>query len=349
MKNLSRFDLGMIIAFVVVAILGGAAWWYLSGELQSAQGEAGTAAANFDQYSKKEVFLPNRANVKTLTNNIATMTDQLDPLIKTVLQAPGNDLASVQPIDTVTWKRDLDDQVRGLTSAAKLHGVTIPNNFYFGFSRYLNTNPAEEATAALTRQEKGIDAISTILINAPVHSITDVKRTYEEDAGSPGNGGGLNGGRTDSDMLVGNAQEAPGGVYTTYPFQIDFDSDTESFRKVVNGLMQSPYVFVIRSVEVQNEKLQSPKITDLDAMAGSSASNTSVVNSSPGQVAAAQSTVGPQFLFGNEILHIRARVDMIEWHGISTGAAAPVANGRGGRRGPGGGAPGGGGFPRNNE
>jgi hypothetical protein len=333
MKNLSRFDLGMIIAFVVVALLGGAAWWYLSGELQDAQSQATAAAGTFDQYSKKEVYLPNRSNVKTLTANIATMTDQLDPIVKTRLQAPGNDLASIQRIDTVTWKHELDDEVRGLNTAAKLHGLDVPKNFYYGFSRYLNTNPPEEATPVLTRQEKAVKEIATILINAPVRSITSVKRTYEEDPASSTSSNSGSSGRQDSDVLPGNAVEAPGGVYTSYPFEVQFDTGTEGFRKVVDALMQSPYVFVIRSVEVQNSRIESPKISDLDKMAGTSAASTSVVNSSPGEVAATQSTVGPQFLFGDEVLHVRARIDMIEWHGISNGAPAASENPRGGRGG----------------
>jgi hypothetical protein len=100
-------------------------------------------------------------------------------------------------------------------------------------------------------------------------------------------------------------------------------------------------------VQVQNQSLQSPKIADLDKMAGTSAASTSVIDSSPGQVAATQSTVGPQFLFGDEILHVRARIDLIEWHGISTGAGTEnpgaARGGRGARRAGGGnngGAPG---------
>jgi hypothetical protein len=314
MKNLSRFDLGMIIAFAVVAVLGGAAWWYLSGQLQSVQSDLSAAAGNFDTYSKKEVYLPNRSNVKTLTDNIAVMTAQL---------------STVQAIDTVTWKHDLDDEVRRLNTAANQHGLVVPKNFYYGFSRYLNQNPPEAATPVLSRQQLAIGQIATILINAPVRGITSVKRTYEEDPPSSDTSAPA---RTDNDLLPGNALEAPGGVYTAYPFEVEFVCDTEGLRKVVDNLMQSPYVFVIRAVTVQNSKLVSPSIGDLDKMAGTSAASASVINSSPGEVAATQSTVGPQFLFGDETLHVRARIDLIDWHGISIGA--PAAGNTPGGRGP---------------
>ena len=141
MKNLSRFDLGMIIAFVVVALLGGGAWYYLSGQLAAAQSDAAAAAGEFDQYTKKEVYLPTGSNVKTLQANIDVMTAQLDPLVKNVLQSPENKLPDIQPTDTVQWKHQLDDEVKSLNAEAKISGITVPANFYYGFSRYLNTNP----------------------------------------------------------------------------------------------------------------------------------------------------------------------------------------------------------------
>ena len=125
---------------------GGAAWWYLSGQLQDAQAEVTAAAGKFDTYSKQEVYLPTHGNVKTLQNDIAVMTAQLDPIVQAKLQSPGNKLSSIDRIDTVTWKRNLDDEVRQLNSAAKLHGLVVPKNFYYGFSRYLNQKSMEEAT-----------------------------------------------------------------------------------------------------------------------------------------------------------------------------------------------------------
>ena len=101
--------------------------------------------------------------------------------------------------------------------------------------------------------------------------------------------------------------------------------------------MQSHYVFVIRSVLVQNSRLDSPKVADLDTMAGTNNNNgASVVNSSPGAAAAAQPTIGVQYLFGDETLHIRMRIDLIDWHGVAHRAHAPrpvAGRGPGKRRG----------------
>jgi len=330
MKNLSRFDLAMIVAFVIVALLGVAGWWYLSGELQTAQADASTAAGTFDQYSKKEVFLPTRTNVATLRHNIDIETQQLDPLVQNRLVSPKNALKGVQAVDTVKWKHDLDGQVAALNAAAATHGIVVPKNFYYGFSRYLSANPTEEATAVLKRQQIGIGTIANILINAPVKAIVLVQRSAEEDpastGGSPFSPSNLS--TAPSDIMTNQRSvQAPGGVYTAYPFEFEFDVDTESLRHVINQIMQSEYVFVIRSVQVQNSRLDSPKVSDLDHLAGVT-DQPSVIGSSPGAVAQqAAPGIGIQYLFGDETLHVRMMVDLIDWHGISTPGAAATTGG----------------------
>jgi hypothetical protein len=340
MKKISAFDLGMIIAFVVVALLGGGAWWYLSGQLDATKADVGAADSDFQKYSSREVYLPTAQNQKTLQSDIDLMQAQLDPLIHTHLQAPDNKLSTVIKEDTVAWKHDLDAEASRLNNAARLHGVNVPANFYYGFSRYLNRNPTEEQTAVLSKQLLGVEQLATIFINAPVKTISTFRRTFEEDSSPvamPGPGG------KDPDLLPGSAQVAPGDVYTAYPFEIEFEATTEAFRKIVNDLGKSPYVFVIRSLTIQNSAPASPQISDLDALAGAAPS--AVTDTAPGAVAATTSNSsnsgkGPQFLFGNETLHIKARIDMIEWHGTANPATTPPAGARPHRRGAGAGAAG---------
>jgi hypothetical protein len=154
-------------------------------------------------------------------------------------------------------------------------------------------------------------------------------------------------GHGDPDELPGRSVTAPGTVFVEYPFEIDFDTNSVGFRKVIDGLQASPYVFVVRNFLVDNSEPSSPQISSLETLAGSN--GPSVTDASPGAIGtgagSAKSTRGPQFLFGNEILHIRLRIGMIEWKGISSGETAPPggrAGGRGNRRNGAGGGPGGG-------
>lgn len=336
MKKLSGFDLGCIIAFVVIGLLGAGVWYYLSGQLDTTKQEVSAAASEFEKYSKRQPYLPNQASEKILQANIDLLQAQLDPLVKTKLQAPGNKLSGVEKEDTVAWKHDLDAEVSRLNSAAKVHVVTVPDQFYWGFSRYLNQNPTEEQTTVLSKQLLGVEEIANIFINSSVRAIATFRRTYEEDADSGRSGGG----KTDPDFLPGNADLAPGGVYIAYPFEIEFDTTTDNLRRVVNGLAKSPYVFVIRTLTIRNSSVTSPQVNDLQKLAGSPP--VGVLDSSPGATSAAPKSAprGPQFLFGNETLHIKARIDMIEWKGpaeATTSGAAPTGHGNHGGHGSAGG------------
>ncbi len=315
MKKLpiSKFDLVMIIFFVVIGLLGGGAWYYLSQQLATAQGEVSDAKSEFDRYSSygtSEKILVSRPNQKILQNNIDILKGQLVPLIQNKLMAKDNKLASIEKKDPVAWKHDLDDEVRRLTSAAGVHGVKLPAGFYFAFSSYLNQNPADDQTVVLSKQLLAIEQITTILTNAPVRSIIDIRRTIEEDAHSGGAGGGGSSGAA-TGALGGLSYQADGGAYRGYPFEIEFESNSAAFRKVINDLIQSPYIFVVRTLAVQNEQGTSPMPADLERMAGST--DNSVTDKPPGEAAATVSTKGPQYLFGDSTLHVKMRIDLIEW------------------------------------
>jgi len=308
--SLSKFDLGVIIAAVLIALIGGGVWWYLSGALQDAQAEDASAKADFDKYSTKSDIIVSSVNGKVLQANIDLLNSQLGPLIQDKLQSKENKLNSIEKEDPVAWKHDLDDEVRRLTAAAKLHSVTIPTtNFYFGFYRYLNQSPNEDQTAVLSKQLVGIEQISDILINAPVKTILGVRRTYEEETHSSGNASGES---SESDRLSGYALNYPGNIYTDFPFEIEFETSPENLRSIIDQLIQSPYVFVVRTLTVESSAPTSPVTGDLDRIAGPP--DSSVVNTSPGEVASTVSTKGPQKFFGYATLKVKARVDMIEWN-----------------------------------
>jgi hypothetical protein len=328
MKRLSRFDLFMIVAFLVVALAGGGIAYYLDAyQLAAAQQDVQAANQDFQQYSSKMVYLPTPENLKILQSNIDLVQAQIDPVVKNNLQSSGNKLAEIANENSVDWKRQLDESAAALNAAAKLHNVQVPKNYYYSFSYFLSNNPAEENTAVLSKQLLAIEQIVTILIGAPVNDIKSIRRT-SEDAGVK-----------EDESLPGHSVQAAGGLYIAYPFEIEFDTTPDALRKVVNGLMQSPYVFVIRSISVQNDKPLSPQIGDLDRIAG--APSPAPDMSSPGAVAEAKPTAGPQYLFGGESLQVRLRVDFIEWKGLSTEPANPAPGSRGNRpANPGGGPPG---------
>ena len=320
MKLLSRFDLSVIGAFVVIGLLGAGAWWYFSSQFLAAQQDVSAAKAAFDKYSttpgysNNQSILVSTGNKKILQDNIALLQSQLDPLIQAQFLTKKNKLPSIDREDPVAWKHDLDEEVHHLADAAAHSNVKIPPNYYFAFSRYLNTNPDDQQTLVLSKQLLMSEQLTTILINAHVKDIQSIRRTYEEDPHPPGKPGAF-APAGEPDRLGGYAYSvsvAGGGIYTDYPYVIDFDTSVESLRQVMDDLIGSPYVFVLRSLSVENSQPNPPQQGDLDRMAGAPLS---VDQSAPGEVAAAVSTRGTQFLFGNAPLHVVVRIDLVEWTG----------------------------------
>jgi hypothetical protein len=307
---ISKFDLGFIIAFVVVTLLGGGAYWYLSQNLQDAQAQDADKKSMYDKYSRdaKYKVTVSPANIKVLQGNIDVLKSQLDPLIPAKLEPKENKLSAIQKEDPVAWKHDLDEDVHRLTTAAKAKSVGLPPNFYFGFSRYLSQSPGDEQTAVLSKQLVGVDQIANILIKSPVKSIDSIARTYEED---PHTGTTNFGPVGEKDHFPGFSFSGPNDAYVSYPFQTEFVTTPENLRGILSDLVQSPYLFVIRTLSVTNSAENSPQINGLDALAGSS--GTPGGDTSAGATAAPAK--GPQYLFGQETISVKMRVDMIEWKG----------------------------------
>lgn len=328
MKKPSGFDLGIIIAFVVVALLGGGAWWYLSGQLQAAQDNVKSIHDAFNSYSVSkgtgtDSIVVSPSNGKVLQGNIDLLTAKLKPLVDSKLMPKGNKLSSIDKEDPVAWKHDLDDDVHQLTAAAKLHGISLPPNFYFGFNHYLSQSPNDEQTLVLSKQLLAIDQITRILLGGPVKGITNIRRTNEEEPHSATSGSSNFPETAESDHLSGYALVAPGNTYVDYPFEFDFETTSENLRKIMDDLVKSPYILVVRTLTIENSEPTSPQLSALDQIAGSSAPPPSVVSTSPGEVAntpTPPSTKGPQYLFGHSTLKIKARIDLIEYTGGTIGA-----------------------------
>ena len=118
--QLSKFDVGMIIAFAVVGLLGGTtAWWFLSGQLQTAQAACAQVAGDYNTYATAKgsgIIASARPMPRPASSQQrrCTARAQLDPVMSTYLLAKGNDLSTVRAMDPVAWKHELDDNVKTL-------------------------------------------------------------------------------------------------------------------------------------------------------------------------------------------------------------------------------------------
>lgn len=304
--KLSKFEIGMIAAFVVVTGAGIGGYIYTSGLVETAKSDLTTANSELQQLVKQR-YMPSASNIKTLEGNVNDLLSTLQPVEKQILLSPENKLSQIQALNPVTWKNsELDQTVQRLTALARSRRVSLPADYYFGFSRYQKTNPSEQATLILGKQLYGVEQLASKLFelneSGTISALRSIRRTFDEDAG--GSGSGADGGET----LKGASQLGAAKLYRVYPFEVEFVGTTTGLRSFLNSLAKMPVLFIVRSVQVINSKIESPKLSDLGKTGGSE-----------------KDKGGRDFIFGGEQLTIRIRVDMIEWLGTKGAEAAGAA------------------------
>lgn len=312
--KLSKFEIGMIVAFVVVTGAGIGGYVYTSGLVETAKADLTTANGELQKLVKQR-YLPSDANIKMLEGNVAALKAALKPIQEQILKSPENKLGQMQPQNPVTWKNsDLDQTVQRLTALAKGHRVALPTDYYFGFSRYQKSNPSEQATLTLGKQLYGVEQLATKLFESgdggSVIALRSIRRTFDEDPAAA-QGGGADGGES----LRGTSQLGAGKLYRVYPFEVEFVGTTNGLRTYLNSLFKTPALFVVRSLQITNSKIESPKVGDLGKGTNEKA--------------------GRDFVFGGEQLTVLVRVDMIEWlgtQGAEAAAAAPAKPAQGAKR-----------------
>lgn len=298
----SKFDIGMVAAFVLVTGAGIGGYFYTASLVDTAQQEMNAAAGDL-QKLVKEKYLPSDNNIKVLSDNIKQQRDVLQPIEDKVLQSPENPLSKIETENPVTWKNNgLTPTIQKLTTLAHSKHMSLPPDYFFGFARYHAANPPEPSTLILSKQLYGIEQLVTALIGSAdssgVTALREVRRTFDEDAGSSD----FNSGNPSEagDAIPGTVKTGSNGLYRAYPLEIEFTCNTTGLRAFLNNVNQLPVIFIVRSVQISNTRLDSPKVADL-----AKASDTRGTASS----------VGREFVFGAEQLLVRVRVDMVEWLG----------------------------------
>jgi len=309
-SSLTRLQWTALIGFVVIGLLGGVGLWLLSGKVDAAQDALHQKESELKKLAGDRYF-PGQANTDALQKNNQALQAALDVLQQRLL-APGNQLAQVAEKNPVVFKQELADQIHALTDLAAKNNVQIePTAVDFGFAIYQNNNPSEAATRILGKQLIGIREATTALLNAKISSLIAVRRSFDERSGAapaaaPGAG---------NEALRARIVAPAGGFYTVYPLEFEFNGSELALRNFLSALTVSPYVLVTRSVTLNSLRATPPHLDD-------------VVHAIPAEGRK------PSFVMvmGDDEVHARVRVDLIDWTGGSAAAAAPAKDGKTGTK-----------------
>lgn len=201
------------------------------------------------------------------------------------------------PIDPSVKPQQFQDDLRAAVNdtveKATQGGVTLPKDFYLGFSQYANSLPSEQAAPALARQLALIKNLVQQLIAFKIQSLDLLERTPlpQETAGAA-------------------PKPAAGQILERFPFDIAFTAEQSKFRVAFNSLLGTDQFFIVRALDVQNSSQVGP------AIAGAGGEQPGQPQAPAAPAAAAPGAAGQQNLnviLGREVVRVAARIEIIDF------------------------------------
>jgi hypothetical protein len=301
--KIGGFEIGLIVLAVLIAGAGGYGYYYTGAQVEEQKQQITAKSGDLQKLTKRS-FFPSAANVETLKTNNREIGETLQQL-KSKLETPDPKLSRVLETDPVQFKQAVTDAVQKLISQAKTRNIVLPKDFYFSFGRFRAEVPRQEAILPLSKQLLLISDLTQILYDSGIARLEAFRRTFDEDGKSDLLLAGT--GATSSDVLRGNIVQLE--KYTLYPFEVEFVGSINSLRQVMNALVHSPYVVLIRSVRVDNEKPIPP---NKEALLKKAAIPPPVMGEVGTTTAPAQ-LKAPELVLGTEMVRGRLRFDVVEW------------------------------------
>ncbi len=286
---------------------------------------------------------PHAENVVILSNTVAALSGTNEDL--SVARWLTN-LAGVNPppqnIKPSAFNTKLVQYKNKLLAAAKKNNVVVPQDFGFGFGRYVThgATPANDPAQihTLLTQWNAIEMLSDILFTNRIASITTIRRApvgaeIPHDVNAPAMPGPGTGERTDEFLAI-TIRDNPAEISSALPFELEFTGDTQALRGIMTALELSPRFFVVRSLSVLNtrsgEMLQGGRseamgraATAADAAAGAAAGAAPTAGAPVVRPGEAAKLTEPVPVFGLEKIQVKLRVDLVEFREPS--ASAPTA------------------------
>lgn len=309
MNQLPKHILITLIIAVVIALLGVGAWYWTGSQLTEALNEKQSLEARMNALARG-VYYPDAQNVQILEESVSALESNIQPL-EEKMRAASSQLDPVRGSKNAegtytglsgdAWQKMLSARRQELMKRAQDSGIQLPENFYLGFQRYRSLVPNDRFTLPLGIELMAITNITETLISSGVREVRSIKRVIVEDGGSSGATG------QEANILAARVVEVPSGNYRLYPLEFQFTGSSEALYRVVNQITGADLFYIIRFIDVQNDKTSIP-------------SRSEIINNNANTVA----NIVP--VLGQESIRVRMRVDLVDWAAESDHkeAAAPA-------------------------
>ncbi len=288
-----------LVALLVVVVIVAAGLGYF---LNTAYATYTAVSEDYDAQVSKLQKLQNRAPFPNAANNDA-FTAQLEEYSQSY-NALLSELTLTQLPDEDISPQGFQDRLRAVVSevqaAAKSRGVTLPEDFYMGFSQYQGTLPNDRAAAPLARQLAAIKILVDQLIEFRASSIEAINRSPLPTEGNRSPAPPPN-----ERNRPGNAsknEETP-EIISKAPFELIFVAEQGRMRQILNAIVSSEQFFIIRNLTVVNDQLEGPSRTEALDGTNFAADSTATENpDAPGSL---------KVIVGREKLSVSALIEMV--------------------------------------
>lgn len=279
-----------LVAFTVVAA---GALIFMTTQAMTQYGEV---SDQYTQAVQKLHGLQNRSPFPNAKNIEATKA--LEKQYSTELSALQQQLVKLEaPLDADVKPQQFQDDLRASVNQAVQRageaGVTLPKDFYLGFSQYINSPPDNRAAPALARQLTVINDLVGALIDTRVQSIDAlIRRPLPEEL-----------------PAAAQNQRKSNGIVDRYLIDVAFTADQSKFRVIFNNILKSNRFLIVRAVNIANTSQEGPPVVQDN-------SQTTTTTGVPGLAGAAtggETSNELNVILGRELVKVSLRLEMIDF------------------------------------
>lgn len=240
------------VVLLAVAIIGAGATSYLAVEATTRRDEA---QANLDsqlqklnQFKNQKPF-PTEQSFKAIKESLEEYRSEIAKYRTALAKME----ASLKPINPQEFQDDLRRAVDELKKNAIEKGVTLPDNFFYGFDEYQAAPPSQQEVVELNREFCVIRRIIDSLVDLKIGSLGSLKRqeiapianstppTAPAPAAKPG-----------------SAEPPQAPVISTKTFVLTFTAPQEKLLTAFNMIQDADEFLLIRSLTLDNTNPQPP-------------------------------------------------------------------------------------------
>lgn len=309
MKNIPKYTIVCGILFLLIG-LGGGAGWYFTGEMVSKERQDVQQLKTQVLACERSGVFPSPENFQLLQENIKSVKGLLQQTLPRVEKSMElfNEVGyqNKKGVHPDKWKELFTKKRAGLDELAETNHVIITaKDFHYGFRRYQQIVPDQRGTLPIGYQLEGMEELSKILYSSKIYELQSIKRVQAEDAVIQ-NDASASMKSADLDALPVRVLSGPGDLYEVYPYELEFVSEPSVLKEVINKVVSSPYLFVIRFTKIENEELAAPRVRRIKEK---------YLQTTSFDVDSGEAPVKKLFVpvVGRERVKIRMRVDMIVW------------------------------------